>query len=329
MGLSTATALAGGANIIGGLIGGEQSRQARSSSERAYQDALAQLTGIPIPSIEEQELAYELPELVGTYAPILEATPEELGPTAMEDIAVDPRLRQAQMQALETMATLGETGMTDEEAAVLDQIKRNAAAQAQARQQAILQNMAERGMGGSGSELAARMMASQQAADLASQQGMETAAMAQQRALDSIARAGQLGGNIRGQEFGEASDVARAKDVINQFNVLARQQQQQRNIAEQRAAQQQNLQERQRIAEQRTQLRNLQQERNKALIQQQFENRLGRAAPAAQMGGQYAQQQYRSAADVGAGAAGIGRAIGDILVPMGKKPNTKVENESK
>jgi hypothetical protein len=43
--------------------------------------------------------------------------------------------------------------------------------------------------------------------------------MAQQRALDAMAGAGQLGGQIRGQDFGEQSTIANSRDAMTKFNV--------------------------------------------------------------------------------------------------------------
>jgi hypothetical protein len=42
--------------------------------------------------------------------------------------------------------------------------------------------------------------------------------MAQQRALDAMAGAGQLGGSIRGQDFGEQATIAEAQDALQKFN---------------------------------------------------------------------------------------------------------------
>jgi hypothetical protein len=47
---------------------------------------------------------------------------------------------------------------------------------------------------------------------------MDQAANAQRRALQAIQQSGELGGRIRGQDFDEQAQKARARDAIAQFN---------------------------------------------------------------------------------------------------------------
>jgi hypothetical protein len=78
--------------------------------------------------------------------------------------------------------------------------------------------MQMRGQGGSGLELLAQLQSGQAATTDASQASMDTAGMAQDRALQAMIQQGQLGGQIRGQDFGEQADIAKAQDIINAFN---------------------------------------------------------------------------------------------------------------
>lgn len=251
-----------------------------------------------------------------------EFTPEmeqfiELGPTTMEDISVDPRLKAAQMAALEQMAGLSETGLTPADIAALEQVRRGAAGEAQAKQEQILQEMQQRGQGGSGAELIARLQAAQAGADRASAQGLDVAQMAQQRALQALSQQGAMAGQLRGQEFGEQSDIARARDIVNQFNVQQQQGLQSRNVAAQNQAALRNLSERQRIAEQQAAIQNYQQEQNKALEQQRFQNEMALASGRA---GQYtgaAQDAQQRAAQSAQMWAGMGQGIGSGLMGAG------------
>jgi hypothetical protein len=143
--------------------------------------------------------------------------------------------------------------------------------------EAILQNAQARGVAGSGLELAQSMLAQQQASNRAAQQGLDVASMAQQRALQAILQGGQLGGQIRGQDFEEQARVAAAKDAIAQFNA---QNQQQVNLANSAARQQANMFNlglKQDVANANTNIRNQQEMYNKGLHQQDFENRYRKA----------------------------------------------------
>lgn len=283
----------------------------------AQRRAIAAYEGIRLPEISEQELSLLLPEYIGDYQAQQEAT-IGMGPSAMEEIALDPRLRDAQMNALEQISQMGETGFSPAEQAALREARRGAAAEAQAKSAQLMDEFARRGMGGSGAELAARLQSAQSSADRLSQEGDRLAQLSQERALNAISQQANLGTQIRSQEFGEQSDVARAKDVINQFNTANQQAVQQRNIDAANQAALRNLSEKQRIGESGTATKNQQQQYNKNLFQTRFQNELARAGGIS--GGYQAlsQAQQQAAANqgnmmgnvIGAGATVAGAAMG-------------------
>jgi hypothetical protein len=161
--------------------------------------------------------------------------------SGMNHISTDPQLREAQMQALTNMERRGKEGLTLEDRAAAEQINRGVNQNARANQEAVLQNMAARGQLGSGGELAARMQASQSAADTGGQQGMELARLAAAQKLQATMNAGQMGGDIRQQDFSEQSAKAQAQDMINQFNTSAKQRVQSANVGQKNRAQEYNL----------------------------------------------------------------------------------------
>lgn len=141
------------------------------------------------------------------------------GKSEMNNISVDPRLKDAQLNALASLEQVAaDGGMTLQDKANLARIQNQASQADRGRRDAIMQNMRRRGMGGSGMELLASLDSSQAATDRHAQQGLDVAGMAQRRALDALMGAGNLGGAIRGQEFAEQSAVAQAQDAINRFN---------------------------------------------------------------------------------------------------------------
>src|SRR5690606_37366499 len=116
---------------------------------------------------------------------------------------------------------------------------------ARGRNEALKNEMAARGMLGSGSEFMLREAANQEAAQRAQMAGLEqAAAAARQRALYQQAYGDALGG-LRGQDL----DVnSRNADIINQFNMA--------NTGARNEAQQQNLANRQAIMGANTATRN-------------------------------------------------------------------------
>lgn len=168
--------------------------------------------------------AVELPQLERAIA-------EQVGPTALERITVDPAYKAAQMEALTKLGQISEEGgFTLADKAALNKTlgalsRRDAGARA-----AIAENMQARGTLGAGAELAQRLAAQQESSQMASERGMDIAAQAQQRALNAIMQRGQMAGEMRGQEYGEQERLAQARDAINRYNAGARASAQQYNL---------------------------------------------------------------------------------------------------
>lgn len=253
--------------------------------------AVAELEKLGVPSIEAQKIALKLPEVVGQ----LEA--EQLDTSAFEDIIEDPALRENVLKAIQGTEELAETGFGSEDRARLDAMRRAAQADEQARQASILQSFAERGALGSGSELAARLSSAQGTADRASQAAIDLAAQGQAQRRAALGDLASMSGNLRAQDLQKEQRAAAARDQFAQFNALQRAGVAQQNLAQQQA-----------IANQRTNLQNQQQQYNKGLIQQDFQNRLQKATGVSGQVQNLAQTQMQrgqqQAAAAQAGAAG-------------------------
>jgi len=143
----------------------------------------------------------------------------EVDRSDMNNVSVDPRLKDTQMASLSALEDIANSGgLTMADKAALNSIQSEVGQADRGRRDAIKQNMAMRGMGGSGMELLQMLDSSQDATTRANQSGMDIAGMAQQRALDALMSGGNMAGNIRNQDFGEQSRVAEANDVIARFN---------------------------------------------------------------------------------------------------------------
>ena len=313
-------------SIIGGIIGDDKAKGQSRAAERRLQEALEEFRRIKTPNIEEQKLDLENYQYLADLMPMLEGV-ETLGPSGYEQISVDPRLKAEQMSALEKLSGLSESGLTPADIAALEQVRRGAASEAEAKQGQILQEMQQRGQGGSGAELIARLKAAQSGADRQSAEGLEIAKMAQQRALEALSQSANLAGSLRGQEYNEQSDLAKARDIVNRFNTENRQSVQQRNVGTQNQAQQFNLQNRQNMANQNVGLRNQQQQYNKELLQQQFQNQLQRAQGISGQLGNLATVNQQNAGRIAQQYAAIGQGIDQGLASIinpaaGAKPKT-------
>jgi len=277
-------------SAAGGIMGANQANRAGKDAERVLDETARQWAAINLPDLPPVEFERAVQEFKA----------QQVGDTALAGIEADPALREAQMAALGELSNIAESGgMTLADQAALSQIQGQLAQQDAGRQAAIMQNMAERGMGGSGMEMAQRMMSQQGAANRANQMGMQTAANAQERALQAIMQGGQLAGSLRAQDYGEQAEAARAQDMINQFNASQRQQEQQ---------------VRQGVADRNTDLTNQQIMYNQNQRQQQFDNALARqqgiAGTANTRAGVTSGRGQQQAQAMGSAASGIGQMAG-------------------
>ena len=174
-----------------------------------------------------------------TYDPTLADTYTVDG-TAFDGISTDPRLKEQQLAALASLSDIGKNGMTVQDRANMAKMQAEVGQADRGRREAIQQNMAARGMGGSGMALLAQMQNAQSATDRSAQQGLDIQGMSQARALQALQQSGVLAGNIRGQDFSEQARVAEAKDAVNKFNAQQQQQGSQYNTSAQNAAAQYN-----------------------------------------------------------------------------------------
>jgi len=243
------------------------------AAQRAIEQANSYFSTLTLPELRELGL-----ESVG------DMTPDQIRTflmenTAFDDIYLDPRLKESQMRALEQLQEISDSeGITAQDRARLERIRMEEETRARGAREAILQGAQQRGIGGSGIELMAQMQNQQEAATRQSMRDTEVAAQAEQRRMDAILGAGNLGGQMRSQEFGEQSRTAEARDALQRFNLANQQQTEAQNVAARNAAQQYNLANQQQIANQNKQWL-------AAIPQQNFQNQLGIAS--AQAGGQY------------------------------------------
>lgn len=304
-------AIAGAGSIGGALIGADAASEQSAAAQEAIRQQMARLDALQIPDIEKQRIALQQLSYLGSFDPTKESSIGQQS-SGMNNITIDPRLKSAQMSALQTLSQLGQTPFTDAEKADMSQMRRQVSGQEQARQNAILQSLAQRGMLGSGSELAARLSSSQASADNASQETDRMSGLAQQRMLQAVSQAGMLGGQMQSQNFDEQAKMAQAQDLINQFNTANQRDVQQRNTSAGNLAGATAQSEKQRINEANTNLANQQQQYNNNLYQQQFQNQFQKASGNAGMAADLSKIYTGQAANTGQAWANIGQGVGQI-----------------
>jgi hypothetical protein len=254
----TGAVIAGvGGVAAGGLLGqylaGQQTGALAGANKLQTLATLVQGLQAPptIGDITYQQYAEPIDyELAGTL------TPEQLQETELRNILRNEQARQAQLDVLGEYQDLSQTGLTAIDRAALSEIQNQIATQERGQREAILQNMAQRGLSGSGTELAANLLAGQSASQRASQMGMDQAAQAQQARLQALGNVAQMGQGLEETDFQRAARQAQASDVINQFNVQNKNVAQAQNLANKQDIININRQQQNRIREANTDLVN-------------------------------------------------------------------------
>lgn len=266
-------------SYLGGKAAAKESAAARAQAADFTNKAIAALEKVGIETVEAQKIALETPNLVFKYVPELEKEFPELK-SEFEQIETDPRLKAEQAKALEGLSQRAEGGLTPDDIAQIQNIRNKAAGQARAQDASIMQNMEQRGIGGSGAELMARLAASQQAAQQASLDSQQLASQDYQAKIDALMQLGNLAGSQREQAYQEEAQKATALDRMKELNQAARYDVQGRNVSERNRANLGRQELAQQLENQRAATANQEQMYNKQLIQQKFENEMAKAGAA-------------------------------------------------
>jgi hypothetical protein len=232
-------------------------------------------------------------------------------PSAFEQITSDPAFKEAQMKALTGLQEVSdEGGMTAIDKARMNDIANQEGVQQRGAREAVMSNAAERGVSGSGMELLNQMKANQAGASDQSNRDTDVAAEAQRRALEALVQSGSMAGDIRGQDFSEASRKAQAADEINRFNTANSNAMNMWNVGNRNDAQRMNLANKQATANANVDMTNKQNTYNKSLAQQDYENRLRLAATKA---GAYRQDEQRRSKGINDTEEGGAKIVASIF----------------
>lgn len=263
--------------LAAGTIAASMMNKPKDKLSPYLQSALNEISKVQVPDAESLKVQLQQYVQQGIITPE-DAQASLVEFNAFDGLAPEATARGAQMSALQQLQDkVAAGGQTDvEKAAIqrtLDDVNNNQRGQ----QLGIMEDAHRRGVSGSGIELANRLMSQQNAANQAGRQGLDIAAMAEQAKMDALKSAAALGGQIESNDWTQQAQKASAQNTINQFNATNQQQVTMQNIAARNSAQMSNLAEKQRIADANTQGENQNRIRNSDLLQQTFDNRLGKA----------------------------------------------------
>lgn len=293
----------GGLGLAAGFMGGQE-----DESDKYYKEMMDRLAGIQVPGVEDLTFTPEELQYVGDFSPE-ELQQYVLQKSEMENVAVDPRLKQEQMKALDRVSQLADQGFSDEDMMGFNIARQQAAGEAEAKQGQILQNMQARGQGGAGAELIARLQSSQDSSNQLSLEQQKQAiaqADARKQALTMLANQSS---SMRDQDFGEQSELAKAKDLVNRLNTQNAQDVARTNVGNRNTAGEANLSNRQNLQNSNVVIRNKAQADKSQALKDVFDMQYSKATGQAKFGSLQADNSYTQAANTNAGIGQIGQGL--------------------
>lgn len=141
-----------------------------------------------------------------------------LGETGLNSIEKDQQLSDMELRALMDLEEQSRDGLSARDKAELAKLESNVNRAHAGRVGAVRQNMADRGLAGSGMDYALRQQAAQDATEREALASLERAAMSQEGKRSAMSRMGAMAGDMNARRFDEAARKAEAQDAINRFN---------------------------------------------------------------------------------------------------------------
>lgn len=323
--MAWAAVVGAGVSLAGSAYGADQAKKSRGDADSQRQQALAQFANLSPPDIEKLKLSLQQYGNAGNLSPEMVQLISQ-GDTSLSNVSTDPRLRASQASALSGIEQVANTGMNSADQAGYELARRNAAGEAQAKQNQILQGMQQRGEGGSGNELLANLQNAQSGSDRLQQAQLQEAQARQQARQQALMQQSQMSSNLRGQDYSEQANLANARDQISRFNATNAQNVNQTNTGVNNQAQQFNLTNQQNLHNMNTGMNNQSQQYNKNLAVDDY-NRQYNLAGARSGAFQAAATGNDTRAGQTAGMyAGAGQGIGTMIAAAGNKPAGTVYN---
>lgn len=169
-----------------------------------------------------------LMQAAAKYSPDIAAFVQENAPELITEPQSQTEKR-VQREALQKYAAMAQTGRDVISEAQREQALYEADAAAKERQRRLVEGMRQRGMLGTGAEMAARLGAEQAAAATSRQEALQGVQQAEMRRREALGQAASLAGQLRGQNLQvESANVgtmnafnarlANAKNLYNQYS---------------------------------------------------------------------------------------------------------------
>lgn len=258
-----------------GLGAGQNTKRARVNLENTITEYMNQLKAIDMPRYEDLKLSLE------RYSKGEDLTPDQLQALQELDnevskLSYDKTAKQTQLDALAALKARSRGGLTLQDKADLMNAQKEIDRSQQGVQKSIIQNMQSRGVGGAGVELAQRMGAAQMGTQQASQNALNVAANAQNRAMAALKESAQMGRQMGQDQLNLDQTKAQSLDDMRRKNLERLQQSMQYNVGSNNQAKQLNWNRANTTSDKNTDMSNTEQKYNKDLLMQDYKNQIDR-----------------------------------------------------
>lgn len=144
---------------------------------------------------------------------------QQLGPSALSQIAPDAQAREAQQAQLAQLDEISRSGgLTLADKAALNEIEQTLSRNNAARNNSIANQFAARGQLGAGEQLATQLSGAEQAGEQANKRGESIAADAQKRAMQAVLEKGTAARAMSNDDYQRKKAAAEAADSIALHN---------------------------------------------------------------------------------------------------------------
>lgn len=311
--------------VLGGLTGGafgQMTHDKKVQYQNVLNQYMGQLNAIDMPRYADLKLVFEKFQkgepLSNEELSALQEVDSEVTKIAQDKVA-----KQSQLDALAAMKARSRGGLTLQDKSDLMQAQREIDRQQSGVQKSIMQNMQARGQGGSGAELAARLNAGQQGAQMASQNSLATAARAQNAAMQSLRDSASLGRQIGQDQMDFDLMKAKAVDDTRRRNLERQQDAMKYNIGNRNVANEANWKRANAIGDENVRLANQEQTANKQLLVDDYYRQMERLNAVYNPQKQQALEKIKDSQNQFAGAMGAIGAIGDMGAGFGGMGGSK------
>lgn len=311
--------LASLANIVGGVAGNALSqgdRDKASSEIASIKDLYANLSAPDIEAMKVDSEQYNVGPLLGGSQQ-METAEQLAGQSALADIQLDPRLKEAQINALNTLQEISGKGFTADELNQLQEQRSSREADLTSKLKALQQNQDMRGVGNSDMALAQRMMESQSSANRGAQDARATQAQGLSRALAAITQGANLASGMENADYNRQNNLASATDSRELTNLGQRARVNSSNVDRFNQALASDINRQQTVGDKNVGVKNTDQAYNKGLLQTDFANRMNLAGAKSGVAQNQAANYTNNANRTAGMFQGIGAGVGQGLLAYG------------